>query len=299
MAMTNNAPHIRGKYTDSELCEYARTNDIAIEDIFFRWTIENILYAFSSSDSPDEIIVGSSIFSAVLHEESGYKRSVTLYYCPHETGANYLGDPHNLDKFITNMLSPNANISSYKIQQFDNLTTFDINYVFNHRLIPLSFNFYNLYVSYDQIRSVDIDLPLKAKSIRLYELIPETILVRSFISFFTYLELISDMRILYDLYTIISCESLSGRKVVSSLSQSIKESNLEVDRDICNLFRSYTNNPYLKKKWRAYIKRNHFSFTPWEDVISLITDFLEKIIDYVISDSIFLEDWMPQLKRFM
>ena len=66
-----------------------------------------------------------------------------------------------------------------------------------------------------------------------------------------------------------------------------------------DLFCSYRDYRYMKKKWNSYLKRQNQKEPVWEDVMEKILAFLQPVWEMMQQDMIFIGDWMPELGRYL
>lgn len=113
------------------------------------------------------------------------------------------------------------------------------------------------------------------------------------------LELINDMCCYQKLYTILKRETLDGRKIQLQFSEKCKEKGITVNRQKLSTLTGYRSYSYMKKKWKAYLKRENRQYPTWEEVLDLLEVFLSPIWEMMCLDMIFIGDWMPELGRFL
>ncbi len=113
------------------------------------------------------------------------------------------------------------------------------------------------------------------------------------------LELINDMDIYLNTYEILKKYPLSGRKVKEYLDGFLAKKNIIADEKRMNLFVSYRDNTYMKKKWKVLLRQKKKSEPTWTDLMDCLLKFIGPIWETVQSGYIFMGDWMPQLSRFL
>lgn len=62
---------------------------------------------------------------------------------------------------------------------------------------------------------------------------------------------------------------------------------------------SYKDYGYMRKKWQQYEKKHKEDFEDWEILMERLLTFLAPIWTALCEDEIFLDDWMPELGRFL
>lgn len=127
----------------------------------------------------------------------------------------------------------------------------------------------------------------------------ESILSESLFEIMRKLELISDMET-YDIVNeILKSQTISGRHVVEDfIILGKKEPKVVTMRRLAQM-KSYRDYSYMKKKWKQYEKKHKEYTEDWEDVMDRLLAFLEPVWTALCEDTIFLDDWMPELGRFL
>lgn len=127
----------------------------------------------------------------------------------------------------------------------------------------------------------------------------ESVLSESLFEIMRKLELISDMETYDTVNEILKSQTISGRHVVEDfLILGKKEPKVASMRRLAQM-KSYRDYSYMKKKWKQYEKKHKEYSEDWEDVMDRLLAFLEPIWIALCEDEIFLDDWMPELGRFL
>lgn len=113
------------------------------------------------------------------------------------------------------------------------------------------------------------------------------------------LELVNDMSCYQKLYMILKRETLDGRRIQLQFLEKCEEKAVTVNRQKLSILTGYRNYSYMKKKWKAYLKRENRQYPAWEEVLDLLEVFFSPIWEMMCSDMIFIGDWMPELGRFL
>lgn len=111
------------------------------------------------------------------------------------------------------------------------------------------------------------------------------------------LELINEMEIYLYLYRFVKETSLSARDVCLVLEEG--EAGKSIDWHSFEIFSSYKNNTYMKKKWKVLLRRHKLKEPCWEDVMTLLTKFIEPLWASLTKGELFFGDWMPELGRYL
>ena len=131
------------------------------------------------------------------------------------------------------------------------------------------------------------------------ELSPEDEAAECMVKILEQLELISDMRPYGELMELLTEESLRGHQVSERFLSGCREKNLELDEKRLELWESYSEYIYMKRKWDKYKKRQKNMSYPWETTHNLLSKFIKPIYETIIREEVFFGDWMPELGRFL
>lgn len=113
------------------------------------------------------------------------------------------------------------------------------------------------------------------------------------------LELLNDMEHYIELYDILRQYPLEGRKVKDELAELCSRMHIVTDRKAYDLWSTYGNYIYMKKKWKVLLRREKRQEPTWEEAFRLIEKFFGPIWQAVCRDEIFFADWMPEIERFL
>lgn len=127
----------------------------------------------------------------------------------------------------------------------------------------------------------------------------EQVLANNLIEIISKLELINEMERYYDAYQLLTKYPINGRKVKDALNNLCKSNNIQIDRKRLDSIKSYRDYTYMKKKWKVQLRQKKKSEPQWSDLIDCLISFLSPIWDSMETNTVFIGDWMPQLKRFL
>ncbi len=127
----------------------------------------------------------------------------------------------------------------------------------------------------------------------------EQLLSKHIFELVTKLELINNMSHYYEAYKILCTYSISGRKAKESLANICQKHGVKYTDNVIVNLKMYRDYSYMKKKWKSYKRQEKLSDIDWEDVMDCLISFIEPIWDALVKDEIFIDDWMPQIKRFL
>ncbi len=112
------------------------------------------------------------------------------------------------------------------------------------------------------------------------------------------LELIDDMRLYLLVYEALHQEVLEGRRLKDALQLRCNMLHVNMTEKPLEIWKSYGDYTYMKKKWKAFLRQKNKSEPEWKDCFENIKTFLEPVWTAVCEDDIFFMDWMPDLQRF-
>ncbi len=166
--------------------------------------------------------------------------------------------------------------------------------------IPLQLTIETL--SNDKIQPYDLSMRLIMRNndqLSLYQYPLENTVADCLFEIVSKLELINDMSVYQRLYTMIKKEALDGRKIQQQLVEKCQGQQLAISERHLEMIKTYRNYTYMKKKWKSYLKRECKKTPEWEEVIGAVSAFLSPIWEMMVTDMIFIGDWMPELMRFL
>lgn len=127
----------------------------------------------------------------------------------------------------------------------------------------------------------------------------ESILSEALFEIMRKLELISDMET-YDIVNeTLKSQTINGRHVLEDFAMMGKKEPKVVSMRRLQQMNSYRNYGYMKKKWQQYEKKHKEDTEEWELLMERLMAFLSPIWTALCEDEIFLDDWMPELGRFL
>lgn len=138
--------------------------------------------------------------------------------------------------------------------------------------------------------------PTKCITYYLYPL--ENILAEHFIEIMQKLELITDMESYAVVNELLQALPVSGRHMLEILEVEAQKHPAFRKVKRFDQLRSYRNYAYMRKRWMKY-SNHHERDIAWEDVMDRLLLFTEPIWHAFCEGEVFLDDWMPELGRFL
>lgn len=152
------------------------------------------------------------------------------------------------------------------------------------------------------LQPVEGDLRLFLQNNQVIQLLmypSEQIVAENFVTILEKMELINDLTPYLEIYGILGRETIEGRRFQLLVADEGRQRGLTFREDRLDMVLSYRNYTYMKKKWRAYLKRERRSAPSWEEVIDRFAAFFPPLWEAVIQDQVYIGDWMPELQRFL
>ena len=112
------------------------------------------------------------------------------------------------------------------------------------------------------------------------------------------LELIPNMEAYSQVDRILSENAISGRLFMERVEKLLTGRETLKKEKRQEQLASYRDYTYMRKRWEQYARRNANHRT-WEDIIAELLRFSEPVWHAICKDEVFLEDWMPELGRFL
>ncbi|MCM1284204.1 MAG: hypothetical protein NC180_10970 [Muribaculaceae bacterium] len=116
---------------------------------------------------------------------------------------------------------------------------------------------------------------------------------------FEKLELIGDMGAYFRVYQALKTQPLSGRYLMEEM-QALTEKKPQVKKEKRILqLAGYKNYAYMRRRWEQYVKRQREEAPPWEEALELVLRLAGPLWLSLCRGEVFLDDWMPELGRYM
>lgn len=127
----------------------------------------------------------------------------------------------------------------------------------------------------------------------------EGLLAEHFMRIMKNMELLNDLSSYYILYDLLKKEMNSARKVTEQLEILTKENHIRVRMSRFQMFCQYRESPYMKKRWKAYLKKEKKETPSFEEVMNVLIMYFKPIWEALVKGSYYLGDWMPELLRYL
>ena len=120
-----------------------------------------------------------------------------------------------------------------------------------------------------------------------------------FVTILEKMELINELAVYQEIYTVLTKETLDGRRIQQQIIETGRKHEVPFGANRLSTILSYRNYTYMKKKWKSYLKQEQKKTPAWEEVIDVMERFFTPIWEAIIEDRIYIGDWMPELSRFL
>jgi hypothetical protein len=113
------------------------------------------------------------------------------------------------------------------------------------------------------------------------------------------LELVGDLSIYERIYDSLGILSYDGRQLWMHLQLYCEMRGVTLDEMRYRQMERYRTYPYMKKKWKTYLKTQGKKVPSWEDVYGRFWSFLSPPWQAAQSGMIYLGTWIPDLGRYL
>lgn len=146
------------------------------------------------------------------------------------------------------------------------------------------------------------DFPLfmeKGRKIPYLEYPSESILTEQLFYIIKNMELIPEMSAYDKVYQILSVEAVDGRHILKMLGEFCEKEQLIPEVSRMQDILAYRDYSYMRKRWEKYLRHRGRKEPSWQEVMTILGEFLPRIWKSLCDDEVFFGDWMPGLGRFL
>lgn len=115
----------------------------------------------------------------------------------------------------------------------------------------------------------------------------------------TKLELIGDMAVYERIYETLGVLNFEGRQFQKSFETFCSDHGLTADETRYAQMEHYQSYPYMKKKWKSYLKRQKKNGPTWEAVYGRLWSFLMPPWKAALQGMVYLGSWIADLGRYL
>lgn len=139
--------------------------------------------------------------------------------------------------------------------------------------------------------------PEKRVAFRMFS--AEELLAEALILIVERMELLGDLSFYDRAYELLCRENINARHLFLRMEEELKVRHIKPEARRMETLAGYAGYPYMKKRWRGYLKGKHKEAPLWEEVHSRIMAFLTPLWEALVEDRVFFGDWMPDLGRYL
>lgn len=113
------------------------------------------------------------------------------------------------------------------------------------------------------------------------------------------MEMVEDMSIYHRLYTVLTKDNISGRKIKNEIQEICEDNNFNLTSDRLKKIVNWRSDKFMDQKWHSYCKRQDNLSLTWKIVIMKVSMFIIPLGQAIIKKEAFTGDWMPEIGRFL
>ena len=127
----------------------------------------------------------------------------------------------------------------------------------------------------------------------------ESVLAENLYSIMKQMELIPKMQAYDVVYEILTTDAVDGRHIREMLAHYCEQDGLVPEEDRADSVLSYRTYTYMRKRWEKYLRHCKRKEPSWDEIMTVLAEFLPRIWRGLCRDEVILGDWMPDLGRFL
>lgn len=127
----------------------------------------------------------------------------------------------------------------------------------------------------------------------------ESILAEQLFYIIKNMELIPEMRAYDKVYQILRTDTVNARHIREMLCRHCLREQLMPDAQRLEDILSYSKYSYMRKRWEKYLRHSKKKEPSWEEVMTVLSEFLPRIWNSLCTDEVIWGDWMPDLGRYL
>ncbi|MDE7435888.1 MAG: hypothetical protein K2N01_08775 [Lachnospiraceae bacterium] len=262
--------------------------------------LEHILWLLQQSDWRERLwLRGSSNLGLEAYSRKPVFDLSFYYHAPEHPLT-----PETLEEFFTELLSKReeGQLQFTYVNCHSETGSHDIEVTAVMGMIEVPVKLHVQELTQDELQPVESDVRLFLQNNQVIQFLlypSEQIVVENFVTILEKMELINDLSPYLEIYTILGRETIEGRRLQQMIADEGRQRALHFREDRLDMILNYRNYTYMKKKWRAYLKRERRNTPSWEEVIDRFGTFFPPLWEAVIRDRVYIGDWMPELQRFL
>lgn len=148
----------------------------------------------------------------------------------------------------------------------------------------------DIIVPYAESRKIPTQLDeFASPTILTYSL--ESTIAEKFDAIIQRLSLTSRMKDYFDIYYLSNTFDFDGEKLRTAIFKTLQNRGTKYQQETFNIIISFSENDSMKLKWNNFVKNLDFSHSNFNDVISLLDNFLRPIWNSIIHETEFKKHW--------
>lgn len=282
-------------YTKKDLKEKSIEYQIPFANLLEGFLLESLLFSMAEADTKNCFWLKDTNRFGIEAYKKEWQQPLRFVY----------RKEINLTEFLESVCAKNLeNIRwTFDVEKKNSAYKIQFTGEWEEMTVPLTIEISEL--SYEAIVPEKIEIKssfYRKKKIECFYFPAETFVAEQFFTIIKYLELINTMEPYFLIYELVKKDAFDGRHIGEALKLLCKKEELIPDLQRFQMFASYENYSFMRKKWNKYVKnQKKFSsdFPAWEDLMKKEKLFFEPVWQAVVNDEIFFGDWMPDLERYL
>ncbi|MCR5374485.1 MAG: hypothetical protein K6E39_03815 [Lachnospiraceae bacterium] len=186
------------------------------------------------------------------------------------------------------------------IEEFEDGAKVRLSIPFDKVTIPVNLYLFPLKDEKNDLEDITFRLSYENdRVLNITALYPEKEIANYFAILYDKQEFLSDMSILYNLYSYGTKRTFSGRKLMVSINDELVNRGLILTEERYHNMKSALASKSSKTKYRAFLSLGKRKEPIYEEIIKVIDEVFDPVIDTLLKDEIFFGEYMPELKRYL
>ena len=269
---------------------------ISLADFVYGIVVEDILQRIEASYFSQYMLLQNEQALGIDAYKKKVKERLDFYYLQKE-GRLTLS---SVEVLVQELLKQENDIHwEYRLEQNNNSITIYLQADYFDMQLPVTLCIEELFQVPKVNKTIEYVSILHSDNISCICCCKENILSENVFEMMKKLELIADMGVYATINDIIKTYALNGKQVREALLYYIEKEPKILTMKRLEQMNSYISYGYMKKRWQQYTKRQGILEEEWNVVLERILKFVKPVWAALCNNEIFLDDWMPELERFL
>ena len=288
----------------------SKKEQISLADILYGYAVEDIMQRISKSSFHEYLWLAKEGVLGIDAYRKKVKSRLEFFYVEREKKTFHIetmaGDVFGkavMELFLKELFEEKEKSDiawQYKTQKIDKGVEIYLTGTYKDMQVPVAISINTIPVVSRKAKEKNrLLFTNEKKSYSYFSYSIENILAEDLFEIMRKLELISDMGCYDRVNEILKSHAISGRHIIDEFYLLREKEPKVVTQKRLRQLSSYKGYGYMKKKWQQYAKHQKEEYDDWESLLTRITRFLSPIWTALCEDEIFLDDWMPELERFL